>query len=95
MKKLMMMLVLITVLTTGCTTSTIVKVPVWTPPIITMPEKPMLTSDGNGSDGDVARTLSVDLLKMNEYTTILENTLKAIISTSVVPTTELNPIINK
>ena len=78
----------------GC--SHIVRVPVWTPPNVTMPEKPLLVSDGNGTDGEVARKLSVDLLKMNEYTTTLENTLKAIISTPMVPLIELkSPIINK
>lgn len=55
-----------------------VYVEVWTSPEITKPERPILVSDGQGTDGEVARKLSIDLMNMEEYMLKLENILNAI-----------------
>lgn len=74
-KKIISTLILLTLV--GCSCQP-VKVPVWTPPTITMPAKPTLISDGKGTQGEVARKMSVDLVQMREYTMKLENILRTI-----------------
>lgn len=74
-------IVLSAVILSGCCWNT-VKVPVWTPPNFEMPSRPTLQSDGNGTDGEIARKLSNDLTNMEEYTFKLENILKGIQSQS-------------
>jgi hypothetical protein len=78
----------------GCQ-CTPVKVPVWTPPKITKPVKPILVSDGIGTQGEVARKLSLDLTNMSEYSMELENIINAIESQSGVPPIDVKPINNK
>lgn len=71
-----------TVLTlSGCClfeTKTQPQIPVWQPPKIEMPERPILVSDGTGTDGEVARKLSLDLISIEEYAFKLENILDVI-----------------
>lgn len=52
-----------------------VDVPVWTPPTITMPKRPVLTSTNIGTDGDIARKIEDDLIIITEYAKELENLL--------------------
>ena len=66
----------------GCGTNPpkVVEVPVWTPPTIIPVEKPVLISDGKGTNGEVARKLSVDLTNVLTYVQKLENQIKAILN---------------
>lgn len=70
MKKLVYLFLIL--LLVGCTPDPI-KVEVWTPPKITVPEKPKLISDGKGTQGEISRKLSSDLIQMRNYCSQLEN----------------------
>jgi hypothetical protein len=76
MKKIIILMAVLTLI--GCTTTREVLIPVWTPPKFDEPVKPILISDGNGSDGVISRNLSLDLLNMSEYSLKLETIVKAI-----------------
>lgn len=81
MKKIILITTLI--FFSGCTTlpeKVIVKVPVWSPPNVTLPVKPILTSDGRGTNGEVARKMSQDLILMRQYNEEIEKILKSLLS---------------
>ena len=71
----------------GCTTT--VYVPVWTAPKFDKPVRPVLVSDGKGTQGEVARKANLDFINMTEYDLKLENLLKAIEAQSGVPAVDL------
>jgi hypothetical protein len=82
MKKALLLLSLF--LLVGCDPK-IVKVPVWTPPKVELPTKPVLTSDGKGTQGQIARKLTLDLSSMTEYSLKQDKIINALLSASGVP----------
>lgn len=84
-------MILVAALLSGCSLfQTKENVPVWTPPKFDMPKRPVLTCDGTGTDGEVARKLSVDLYNMTLYSQELEKLLKTIKSQAVTQNTSNN-----
>lgn len=77
MKKIIMTIAIASLIS-GCSMFQPTKVQVWTPPKFEMPVRPQLTCDGTGTDGEVARKLSIDMLNMTEYTKKLENLLNTL-----------------
>jgi len=78
MKKLYSLILLM--LLTGCATSCepkIVYVPVWTPPVIEMPVRPVLISKGGTAD-EIARNAELDLLDLSTYAAQLEKIISKV-----------------
>ncbi len=61
----------------GCMPTT-VKEPVWTPPKVDIPARPILSSDGTGSDGQQVRKVEDDMIQMREYAFKLENIINSL-----------------
>ena len=76
MKNIIIALSLVLFLTGCC--QKVVKVPVWTPPILEKVTRPTLLSDGIGTDGEIARKLSKDLNNITIYVEKLENNLNVV-----------------
>jgi hypothetical protein len=90
------MFILVVLALSGCasTEPKIVEIPVWTPPHITMPKRPVLTSDGSGDAGSVVRKVENDLINVSEYAAELENLIDSIVNQPV-PTALQKTEINK
>jgi hypothetical protein len=94
MKKIISMCIFCIFLS-GCACDVkIVKEPVWTPPKITLPARPILSSDSNGSNGILARKLESDLIDITSYAKQLENIIKDI-QNQPIPKELQNTSINK
>lgn len=87
MKKILAVALLLLLAACGSTKPQ-AKIPVWQAPSFETPSRPVLQSDGKGTDGEVARKLSNDLTNMEEYTFKLENILKAVKAQSGVSVTQ-------
>jgi hypothetical protein len=60
-----------------CTTQPPVEIPVFTPPTVTMPTRPILRSNG---EGDVTKNIELDLVDIESYAVQLENIINSIIN---------------
>lgn len=83
----------LTLFLVGCS-CTPVKEEVWTTPKFDIPKRPVLVSDGKGTDGEIARKNSEDLVSMRMYTFKLENILISLKTQSTTPPAK-NVEINK
>ena len=85
MKKFILIALL---LLAGCN-FTPVKEVIWTTPQFEIPKRPLLTSDGKGTAGEIARKNSNDLILMRGYAFDCENLLYSIKAQSGVKPTPL------
>ncbi len=60
----------------------VVKESVWTPPKVVIPQRPVLKSDGKGTDAEVAKKAMIDETLLEEYSLKLENIIKSFQNTS-------------
>lgn len=71
------------ILLAGCSTvPTTVNIPVYTSPTITMPNRPVLRSDGIGEIGVLTKNIELDLVDLKTYSLELENLLNELNSTN-------------
>ncbi len=76
-------IIFISLLLVGCASNStiqppkVVKESVWTPPKITMPQRPTLQSDGKGTDAEIAKKAMIDENLLEEYAIKLENIIKS------------------
>lgn len=79
MKKLSVLVLLL--MLSGCVSSCtpkIIYVSVYTPPKVTLPERPVLVSNGVGDVNTITKNAEKDLIDLKSYATQLENIISKI-----------------
>lgn len=76
-------ILVVLIVLSGCSTSIPpVYIPVYTPPNIIMPDRPVLRSDASSDIGVLTKNIELDLIDLKTYSIELENILSEFASTN-------------